>query len=86
MSVGRGGFGAGGKSESGGSKDDDFTDEDEGDETDSGGVGSGTGAGGGDKKNKIHVFQKKGSTSQSNASDFTQVSVQCIDCCEKDCR
>ena len=79
--------GAGGKSESSGSKDEDFTDEDEGDETDSGGVGSGTGGvGGGDKKNKIHVFQKKGSTSQSNASDFTQVSaMQCIDC-EKDAR
>ena len=53
----------------------------------SGGVGSGAGGvGGGDKKNKIHVFQKKGSTSQSNAADFTQVSVQCIDYCEKDCR
>ena len=42
----------------------------------SGGVGSGAGGvGGGDKKNKIHVFQKKGSTSQSNAADITQVCV-----------
>ena len=64
MNVGRGGFGASGKSESGGSKDDDFTD-DEGDETDSGGSA-------GDKK-KIHVFQKKASTKPSTASDLTQV-------------
>ena len=75
MNVGRGGFGAGGKSESGGSKDDDFTDEDDGEETDSGaGIGGigGIGGGGHDKK-KIHVFQKKASTSQSSASDLTQV-------------
>ena len=63
--VGRGGFGAGGKSESGGSKDDDFTD-DEGDETDSGGSGAA------DKK-KIHVFQKKASTSRSSSTDLSQV-------------
>ena len=76
MNVGRGGFGAGGKSESGGSKDDDFTDEDDGEETDSGaGIGSGIGGigGGGHDKKKIHVFQKKASTSQSSASDLTQV-------------
>lgn len=61
--------GASGKSDSGGSKDDDFTD-DEGEETDTGGGGGGSRS----NKNRIHVFQKKGSSSsKSSSSDLTAI-------------